>query len=164
MALFKGIGNGDQTPPLPRIAAVPLPMSEPPVPVTMSPEKYMPRRLQHQDDHHDREAMARATQAYDALQRQLEQAREKLDKQSEEIGHQRARIDLLEAALSHAKNEAVEYRTQADEAKAQTASWKVFFANIKSIFNQYDLPDGAPKKIDVSDQPKLIDDGFGNDA
>jgi len=125
-------------------ALVPMHQAEEPV---VPPVKYVPRK--HLDDIQDREAMTRATQAYDALQQQLEQTREKLKQSQDEANHQRHRIDLLEQALSHAKNEAVEYRVQADEAKAQAAAWKVFFANVKSLFTQYELPGGAPKRIET---------------
>jgi len=97
--------------------------------------------------------MHRASQAYDALRHQLEHKREENEKQREEINHQRVRIDLLEAALAHAKNEASEYRVMADEAKAETAGWKAFFANLRGVINQYDIPSGAP----IRKQPVKID-------
>ena len=135
---------------LPKEATVPLPPMPKIQDIPVEVVKYIPKR---HDDPVDREAMSRAAQAYESLQYTLGQMREQLERQREEISHQRNRIDLLEHSLLEAKNVANEYRTECDEAKAKTASWEVFFANIQTIFNKYKLPDGTPQRLPEPEPP-----------
>jgi chromosome segregation ATPase len=152
-----GKDNGNKPmPPMPKTATVPLPLSLPKA--DEHPHelvKFAPKR---HDEPLDIAVMTRATQAYDTLRHQLEQMREQFEQQREEISHQRNRIELLEHSLAESKNVANEYRTEADEAKAQTAAWKVFFTNLQAVMNQYELPHTAPAKKPENLEPFRFED------